>query len=274
MSRAHTNVCGGIVKDRGASGRFHTWPTRSLTPAIVWGNVAAVAVRRVCRESSQGRRARHALRRPRHRGGGPRARWTSTLVLGDGGSADEILAVAARRRGRALPARARSSTPRCWPGSRCRGIVRYGIGVDTIDLDAARRARHRRRPGVGLRHRGGRLPRGDHRHGAVPPAARGRRRAARRRLGRGRAAAAAPAERARSPASSGTAGSAARRPAYLRGPRLHGRAPTTSTSTSRPRTACGRSPWTSCSRPATSSRCTRRATRRAGRCSTPPSSAG
>ena len=60
-----------------------------------------------------------------------------TLVLGDGGSASEILEVA----GDAEVVLC-GSRPRFDAGVLaklgCRGIVRYGIGVDTIDLEAAR----------------------------------------------------------------------------------------------------------------------------------------
>jgi D-3-phosphoglycerate dehydrogenase len=59
------------------------------------------------------------------------------LVLGDGGSAVEILEVA-----RDAEVVLAGSRPRLdagvLAGLRCRGIVRYGIGLDSIDLDAAR----------------------------------------------------------------------------------------------------------------------------------------
>jgi D-3-phosphoglycerate dehydrogenase len=59
------------------------------------------------------------------------------LVLGDGGSAEEILDVA-----RDAEVVLAGSRPRfdadVLDGLRCRGIVRYGIGVDSIDLGAAR----------------------------------------------------------------------------------------------------------------------------------------
>ena len=59
------------------------------------------------------------------------------LVLGDGGSAAEILEVA-----RDAEVVLAGSRPRfdagVLAGLRCRGIVRYGIGLDSIDLDAAR----------------------------------------------------------------------------------------------------------------------------------------
>jgi D-3-phosphoglycerate dehydrogenase / 2-oxoglutarate reductase len=59
------------------------------------------------------------------------------LVLGDGGSAEEILDVA-----RDAEVVLAGSRPRFDAGVlealRCRGIVRYGIGLDTIDLEAAR----------------------------------------------------------------------------------------------------------------------------------------
>ncbi len=60
------------------------------------------------------------------------------LVDGPGGSADEILTVAAD-----AEVVLAGSRPRFDEGVlarlRCKGIVRYGIGTDTIDLDAARR---------------------------------------------------------------------------------------------------------------------------------------
>ena len=60
----------------------------------------------------------------------------ATLVLGDGGSPEQILAVA-----RDAEVVLAGSRPRfdatVLSGLSCRGIVRYGIGVDTIDLDAA-----------------------------------------------------------------------------------------------------------------------------------------
>ncbi|MGY1809428.1 C-terminal binding protein [Blastococcus sp. SYSU D00669] len=59
------------------------------------------------------------------------------LVLGDGGSAAEILAVAADAEVVLAGSRPRFDAA-VLDGLRCRGIVRYGIGVDTIDLDAAR----------------------------------------------------------------------------------------------------------------------------------------
>jgi D-3-phosphoglycerate dehydrogenase / 2-oxoglutarate reductase len=59
------------------------------------------------------------------------------LVLGDGGSAEDILDVA-----RDAEVVLAGSRPRfdagVLAGLRCRGIVRYGIGVDSIDLAAAR----------------------------------------------------------------------------------------------------------------------------------------
>jgi D-3-phosphoglycerate dehydrogenase len=59
------------------------------------------------------------------------------LVLGDGGSDEEILDVA-----RDAEVVLAGSRPRFGPavldGLSCRGIVRYGIGVDSIDLEAAR----------------------------------------------------------------------------------------------------------------------------------------
>lgn len=60
-----------------------------------------------------------------------------SLVLGDGGSASEILAVAADAEVVLAGSRPRFDAA-VLAGLGCRGIVRYGIGVDTIDLDAAR----------------------------------------------------------------------------------------------------------------------------------------
>jgi D-3-phosphoglycerate dehydrogenase len=59
------------------------------------------------------------------------------LVLGDGGSAEDILAVAADAEVVLAGSRPRFDA-RVIEGLRCRGIVRYGIGVDSVDLDAAR----------------------------------------------------------------------------------------------------------------------------------------
>jgi D-3-phosphoglycerate dehydrogenase / 2-oxoglutarate reductase len=59
------------------------------------------------------------------------------LVLGDGGSAEEILAVAGDAEVVLAGSRPRFDA-RVIDGLRCRGIVRYGIGVDSVDLDAAR----------------------------------------------------------------------------------------------------------------------------------------
>jgi D-3-phosphoglycerate dehydrogenase / 2-oxoglutarate reductase len=60
-----------------------------------------------------------------------------TLVLGDGGSASEILAVAGDAEVVLCGSRPRFDAG-VLAGLGCRGIVRYGIGVDTIDLEAAR----------------------------------------------------------------------------------------------------------------------------------------
>ena len=59
-------------------------------------------------------------------------------LVGDGGSPEEILAVAGAADVVLAGSRPKFDRRRCWPGSRCRGIVRYGIGIDSIDLDAAR----------------------------------------------------------------------------------------------------------------------------------------
>ncbi|MGY1602118.1 NAD(P)-dependent oxidoreductase [Geodermatophilus sp. SYSU D00815] len=60
----------------------------------------------------------------------------ATLVLGDGGSAEEVLAVAADAEVVLAGSRPRFDAA-VLDRLRCRGIVRYGIGVDTIDLAAA-----------------------------------------------------------------------------------------------------------------------------------------
>jgi len=60
------------------------------------------------------------------------------LVSGDGADADAIVAVAADADVLMLGSRPRI-TAEVLDRLRCRGIVRYGIGVDAIDLDAARR---------------------------------------------------------------------------------------------------------------------------------------
>lgn len=59
------------------------------------------------------------------------------LVLGDGESPEAILAVAADAEVVLAGSRPRFDAA-VLRGLRCRGIVRYGIGVDSIDLDAAR----------------------------------------------------------------------------------------------------------------------------------------
>lgn len=59
-----------------------------------------------------------------------------TLVLGDGGSPAEILAVAADAEVVLCGSRP-TFDAEVLAGLSCRGIVRYGIGVDTIDLSAA-----------------------------------------------------------------------------------------------------------------------------------------
>ena len=59
-----------------------------------------------------------------------------TLVLGDGGSPDEILAVASDAEVVLCGSRPKFDAE-VLAGLSCRGIVRYGIGVDTIDLQAA-----------------------------------------------------------------------------------------------------------------------------------------
>lgn len=61
----------------------------------------------------------------------------ASLVLGDGGTPDDILAVAADAEVILAGSRPRFDA-RVLDGLSCRGIVRYGIGVDSIDLDAAR----------------------------------------------------------------------------------------------------------------------------------------
>lgn len=60
-----------------------------------------------------------------------------SLVVGDGGSASEILAVAAEAEVVLAGSRPRFDAE-VLAGLACRGIVRYGIGVDSIDLAAAR----------------------------------------------------------------------------------------------------------------------------------------
>ena len=59
-----------------------------------------------------------------------------TLVLGDGGSPEEILAVASDAEVVLCGSRPKFDAE-VLAGLSCRGIVRYGIGVDTIDLQAA-----------------------------------------------------------------------------------------------------------------------------------------
>lgn len=59
------------------------------------------------------------------------------LVLGDGATSGDILAVAAHAEVVLAGSRPRFDAE-VLAGLTCRGIVRYGIGVDSIDLDAAR----------------------------------------------------------------------------------------------------------------------------------------
>lgn len=60
------------------------------------------------------------------------------IVSGDGGDADAIVAVAAEADLLMLGSRPRI-TDEVLARLRCHGIVRYGIGVDSVDLEAARR---------------------------------------------------------------------------------------------------------------------------------------
>ncbi|HEX6937634.1 MAG TPA: NAD(P)-dependent oxidoreductase [Actinomycetes bacterium] len=60
------------------------------------------------------------------------------LVSGDGGSAEDVLSVAGSAEVVLAGSRPRFDES-VLAGLTCRGIVRYGIGTDTIDLDAARR---------------------------------------------------------------------------------------------------------------------------------------
>ncbi|HEY8453016.1 MAG: NAD(P)-dependent oxidoreductase [Micromonosporaceae bacterium] len=60
------------------------------------------------------------------------------IVSGEGGSPADILAVAADAAVVLAGSRPRF-TDEVLAGLSCRGIVRYGVGVDSIDLDAARR---------------------------------------------------------------------------------------------------------------------------------------
>ena len=62
----------------------------------------------------------------------------AVLTLGDGGTAEDILAVAADAEVVLAGSRPRFDA-QVLAGLSCRGIVRYGIGVDSIDLDAAQR---------------------------------------------------------------------------------------------------------------------------------------
>ena len=194
------------------------------------------------------------------------------LVAGDGGSAAEVLAVA-----RGAEVVLAGSRPRfdaevveAPAADGCRGIVRYGIGTDSIDLGRRRPRRHRRRPGVRLRHRGGGLPRRVDGHRAAPPAARGGRRRAPRGVGRRRPASAAPAvpadrRRRRLRPDRSPYGRQPARPGLPRGgPRRVRRSVPTGDGV-RPVGA-----RRAARAAATSSRCTRPATRRRARCSTPP----
>jgi D-3-phosphoglycerate dehydrogenase / 2-oxoglutarate reductase len=62
----------------------------------------------------------------------------ATVVSGDGGDGDAIVATAAEAELLMLGSRPRI-TEDVLARLRCRGIVRYGIGVDAVDLEAAKR---------------------------------------------------------------------------------------------------------------------------------------
>ena len=222
-------------------------------------------------EAWLGRRARHALRRPRRSRRRSSGRSACSLVAGR------------RRLGRRRSWRRPRGAEVVLAGSRPRfrrEVVEVLAGGRLPRDRPLRhrhrqhrprrggRARHRRRPGVRLRHRGGRLPRRVDGTALLRrlPEADARRRAA--ALGRRRPASAAPAvpadrRRRRLRPDRPPGGRLPARPGLPRGgPRRVRRR-------CRPAPACGRSASTSCSRAATSSRCTRRATPAARRCSTP-----
>ena len=66
------------------------------------------------------------------------APFGATLVSGPGDSPEAILAVAAGA-DVVLAGSAPKFTAEVLAGLRCRGVVRYGVGTDSVDLDAARR---------------------------------------------------------------------------------------------------------------------------------------
>ena len=269
LSTAHTNVCGGIVKVRTGAGVF-TRQTRVLDARNRLGHCGRSPPSEGCARECLARSRCWAPGTPiwasRRRSSAPSAsRWSSA----DGGSPRRDPRGRRRRRGDPL---------------RLAAEVRRRCARRPL-LPGDRPVRHRRRhdrPGGGRQARGIAVARvsdygteavafsrGGDGDGAVPPAARGRRRAARRRVGRGRAPAAAPAQRI------------GRRRRRVRPDRPAGGARTCAGSGSR----CWRTTSTStCPADdgvrlgvarrgaldaATSSRCTPPATRRAARCSAP-----
>ncbi|MGH3348811.1 MAG: C-terminal binding protein [Nocardioides sp.] len=66
------------------------------------------------------------------------APFSATIVSSPGGTAEEILEVA-RDADVVLAGSAPRFTADVLAGLRCRGVVRYGVGTDSVDLEAARR---------------------------------------------------------------------------------------------------------------------------------------
>ena len=115
-----------MLRSRGAG--------RSLTPANVWGTLRPMTERRVAVLGT--RYADLTVEEEVLASLGVR------LVAADGGTADEVLAAA--RGAEVVLAGSRPRFPAevvaALAAGGCRGLVRYGIGTDSIDLEAAARA--------------------------------------------------------------------------------------------------------------------------------------
>ena len=101
---------------------------------------------RARRERTARRDPGHALPGLRHRGG--RARALGATIVSDPAESPEAILAAAAEADVVLAGSAPEFTADGAGRARaCRGIVRYGVGTDSVDLDAARAARHRRGAG-------------------------------------------------------------------------------------------------------------------------------
>ena len=109
-------------------------PVASLTTANVWGTLRPMAERRVAVLGT-----RYADLSVEEQVLGPLG---VVLVAGDGGSAEEVVATA--RGAEVVLAGSRPRFPAAvvaaLAATGCRGLVRYGIGTDSIDVEAAGRA--------------------------------------------------------------------------------------------------------------------------------------